>query len=161
DEEELSEGREAPAVADRFHTEHHEIRVTRAEFVTELPKILAAMDQPTNDGVNTYFISQAAQQAGLTVVLSGLGGDELFWGYRHYRWLEGRARWLVRCPSPARKALSRAATLGGRGRGRDNWMRMAFLERRASSRELYLFSRGFFRPRHLTDLAVSGPTRLG
>ena len=160
DEEEFSEGRETRALAGRFHTDHHEIRVTRAEFVSELPKILAAMDQPTNDGVNTYFVSQAARQAGLTVVLSGLGGDEVFWGYRHYRWLEGRARWLVRCPSPARKALARAATLWGRVRGRDNWMRMAFLERRASSRELYLLMRGFFPPRHVMDLLEIGPRDL-
>jgi asparagine synthase (glutamine-hydrolysing) len=160
DEEEFSEGGETRALASRFHTDHHEIRVTRAEFVSELPKILAAMDQPTNDGVNTYFVSQAARQAGLTVVLSGLGGDEVFCGYRHYRWLEGGARWLVRCPSPARKAFSRAATLWGRLRGRDNWMRMAFLERRASSRELYLLMRGFFPPRHVMDLLEIGPRDL-
>ena len=75
--------------------------MTRAEFVSELPKIFAAMDQPTNDGVNTYFVSRAARQAGLTVVLSGLASDEAFWGYRHYLWLEGRGRWLAWCPSPA------------------------------------------------------------
>jgi asparagine synthase (glutamine-hydrolysing) len=160
DEHELSEGRETQELASRFHTDHHEVRVTRAEFVSELPKIFAAMDQPTNDGVNTYFVSRAARQAGLTVVLSGLGGDEVFWGYRHYRWLEGRGRWLARCPAPARKALTKGAALWGRVRGRDNWMRMEFLDGRASSRELYLLMRGFFPPRHVMDLLEIGSRDL-
>ena len=74
DEQEFSEGRETQELAGHFHADHHEVRVTRGEFVRELPNIFAAMDQPTNDGVNTYFVSRAARQAGLTVVLSGLGG---------------------------------------------------------------------------------------
>jgi asparagine synthase (glutamine-hydrolysing) len=152
DEQEFSERGETEAVASRFHTDHHEIRVTRADFVSELPKILAAMDQPTNDGVNTYFVSRAARQVGLTVALSGLGGDEVFRGYRHYRSLERHARWLVRCPSPARRALSQAAVLWGRVGGRDKWMRLAFLEHGASSPELYLLVRGFFPPRHVMNL---------
>ena len=160
DEQEFSEGRATRELAGRFHTDHHEVRVTRAEFVSELPKIFAAMDQPTNDGVNTYFVSRAARQAGLTVVLSGLGGDEVFWGYRHYRWLEGRGRWLARCPSPARKPLTKGAALWGRVRGRDNWMRMEFLDGRASSRELYLLMRGFFPPRHVMDLLEIGSRDL-
>ena len=69
----------------------------------ELPNVLRAMDQPTNDGVNTYFVSQAARQAGLAVVLSGLGGDEVFGGYKHYRWLIRSAPCAVSpgCPLPA------------------------------------------------------------
>jgi asparagine synthase (glutamine-hydrolysing) len=152
DEQQFTEGSEAAAVARRFGTDHHEIRVTRSEFIAELPKILAAMDQPTHDGVNTYFISRAARQAGLTVVLSGLGGDEVFWGYRHYRWLNGRAGWLTDCPPAVRQVMTRGAALVGRARGRENLMRMEFLRSGASSRELYLMLRGFFPPRHVMRL---------
>ena len=160
DEQEFSEARQAREIAARFHTRHHEIRVTSDDFMRELPAILAAMDQPTNDGVNTYFVSQAARHAGLTVVLSGLGGDEVFWGYRHYRWLAGRARWLVRCPAAARRALTVGATTWGQIRGRENWMRMAFLDKRASNPALYLLMRGFFPPQQVMRLLGIGQSQL-
>ena len=55
--------------------------MTAEEVLGELPRIFRAMDQPTVDGVNTYFVARTAREAGLTVALSGLGGDELFGGY--------------------------------------------------------------------------------
>jgi asparagine synthase (glutamine-hydrolysing) len=64
----------------------HDVRWTgKAEFEKELPSILAAMDQPSIDGVNTYLVSRATAQAGLKVALSGVGGDELFGGYPSFR----------------------------------------------------------------------------
>ena len=113
-EQEFSEGSAAGKIAKHFHTKHQEVLVTENDFRRELPAVLAAMDQPTNDGVNTYFVSKAAREAGLTVVLSGLGGDEVFWGYRHYRRLADGLRWLGRCPAPASRVLmdSAAALLG-------------------------------------------------
>jgi asparagine synthase (glutamine-hydrolysing) len=152
DELQFSEAAEAAEVARRFGTDHHQILITRSEFVSDLPTFFAAMDQPTNDGVNTYFVSKAARQAGLTVVLSGLGGDEVFWGYKYYRWLNGRAAWLAACPTAARHVLTRGASLWGRAWGRENLMRMDFLQNGASSRELYLLMRGFFPPRHVMKL---------
>ena len=62
DEKEFSEAALARRVAERFGTDHQEVRVTGEDFIAELPKLLAAMDQPTNDGVNTYFVSRAARQ---------------------------------------------------------------------------------------------------
>ncbi len=152
DEQEFSEAGQAREIAEHFQTKHSEVRVTRDDFIQELPAILRAMDQPTNDGVNTYFVSRAARQAGLTVVLSGLGGDEVFWGYRHYRWLTGAARRLIGCPALARNALTRCASTWGRIRGRENWMRMAFLDRQGSNRGLYLAMRGFFAPQQIMRL---------
>jgi asparagine synthase (glutamine-hydrolysing) len=59
--------------------------VTEREFRDDLPKILDAMDQPTIDGLNTWFVSKAARELGLKVAISGLGGDELFGGYPSFR----------------------------------------------------------------------------
>lgn len=71
-------------VAEFFGTKHQEILITEKEMLFQLPGALKAMDQPTVDGINTYFVSLAARQAGLTVALSGLGGDEIFGGYESF-----------------------------------------------------------------------------
>ena len=161
DEKGFRAGRWPREVARRFQTKHHEARVTRGEFVDEIPRFLAAMDQPTMDGVNTYFVSKAAREAGLTVLLSGLGGDEVFWGYPHYRWLSGDVlHWLARSSTLARKQLSRGAALWSRVRGGDKWTRLDLLEARASARELYMAVRGFFTPRHVMDLLDIGQRDL-
>ena len=160
DEEEWSEADEARNVARRFGTNHREVRVTSGEFRKALPAIIGAMDQPTNDGVNTWFVSKAAREAGLTVVLSGLGGDEVFWGYKHYGWIGRGGSWVRRCPSVARQALARGAAAWGQIRGKSNWMRMCFLAPRASSAELYLLMRGFFPPGHIMDLMGIGQREI-
>jgi asparagine synthase (glutamine-hydrolysing) len=79
---------EAP-LAQRFAREigtvHTTRTISREEFRADLPRILTAMDQPTIDGVNTWFVSKAVREAGLKVALSGLGGDELFGSYPSFR----------------------------------------------------------------------------
>jgi asparagine synthase (glutamine-hydrolysing) len=91
---------EAP-LAERFARERglpHTTRVvTREEFRAEMPKIFDAMDQPTINGVNTWFVSKAAAECGLKVAISGLGGDELFGSYPAFRELP-RLRRAARIP---------------------------------------------------------------
>lgn len=71
----------AAAVARHYGAEHLVRTVDEAEFRADLPRILEAMDTPSIDGVNTWFVSKAAREAGLKVALSGVGGDELLAGY--------------------------------------------------------------------------------
>ena len=75
----------AEKCAARYGAHHTTRRVTQAEFTDDLPAILSAMDQPSIDGVNTWFVAKATRELGLKVALSGLGGDELLAGYPSFR----------------------------------------------------------------------------
>lgn len=81
EEQRFDESANAREVARRFGLDHAEVSVTAEDVRSALPGCIGAMDQPSIDGVNTYFVSRSARQAGLTVALSGLGADELFGGY--------------------------------------------------------------------------------
>ncbi len=100
----------ARQVADLFHTEHHEI-VVRPDIVALLPRLLWHMDEPLSDTafITTYLVSQFARKD-VTVILSGVGGDELFGGYSRYLGNHYQA-YFDRLPRWARRA---AQALGKR-----------------------------------------------
>lgn len=74
----------AELVAQHYGTLHQTCRVTSQDFTSEFDRIIDVMDQPSIDGINTYFVTKAARSAGLKAALSGMGGDELFGGYRGF-----------------------------------------------------------------------------
>jgi asparagine synthase (glutamine-hydrolysing) len=80
----FDEGELARAVAKRCKTTHTEVPLDGSAILARLDEALAALDQPTMDGINTYFVSWAAKEVGLKVALSGIGGDELFAGYQTF-----------------------------------------------------------------------------
>lgn len=105
----LDETEAAAAFAKQIGVEHERVEVEGFGVRHDLPEILAAMDQPTSDGVNTWLVSRAAHQAGLVVVLSGLGGDELFGGYPTFQLVpkaERLLRVIDRVPAAARAKAS-------------------------------------------------------
>lgn len=101
DEGEFSEAKYAKQISQKFNTQHHEIKLTPTDFLNQLPEALAAIDHPSGDGPNSYIVSKATKQAGITMALSGLGGDELFAGYdifKRFYELEKKA-WLNIIPA--------------------------------------------------------------
>jgi asparagine synthase (glutamine-hydrolysing) len=86
-ERQFDESMHSRQIAQHFGTEHTELLLHPEQVLEDLDEALAAYDQPSIDGVNTYFISRATRQAGVKVALSGIGGDELFAGYPYFRWL--------------------------------------------------------------------------
>lgn len=107
DESEFSESKYAKLIAEKFNTQHHEIKLTPGDFLKQLPEALAAMDHPSGDGPNTYVVSKATKQAGVTMALSGIGGDELFAGYDVFKRMAElqKKAWLNALPTFSRKAV--------------------------------------------------------
>lgn len=95
------EGPLARRMAERYGTRHNERVISTRELEEDLPNILGAMDQPSIDGVNTWFVAKAAREQGLKVAISGVGGDELFGGYSSFddipRWTRSLG-WLASVP---------------------------------------------------------------
>jgi asparagine synthetase B (glutamine-hydrolysing) len=79
-EEEFNEGPIARRIADAIGTQHQEVVLTEQHFISQLDAALDSLDQPTFDGLNSYYMSHAVRQAGFKVALVGTGGDELFGG---------------------------------------------------------------------------------
>jgi asparagine synthase (glutamine-hydrolysing) len=113
----------AARVARRYGIEHHVRVVTREEFDADLPRILAAMDQPSIDGVNTWYATKAVAERKFKVVVSGVGGDELFQGYGSFRRLPPLVstwRRVARVPG-AMAVAGAAARFQARRSGNQRW----------------------------------------
>jgi asparagine synthase (glutamine-hydrolysing) len=91
--EQLNEGPTAKRIAKAIGTQHQEVVLTEQHFIAQLDSALNSLDQPTFDGLNSYFMSQAVRDAGFKVALVGTGGDELFGGYTSFRDLPALLRW--------------------------------------------------------------------
>lgn len=109
-EREYDEGPFAREIARAIGTHHSEVMLTEQSFISTLDEAMESMDQPTFDGLNSFYISRAVRSAGITVALLGAGGDELFGGYTTFRdlpRLQAIASMLRAVPKSARLALAR------------------------------------------------------
>ena len=129
----------ARQVASLFGCRHTEVPVTADEALAYLPEMVGAQDEPLGDPacLPMHFVSRAAHQAGIKVVLVGEGSDEVFCGYPAFASLletyAGRWSQLRRLPRPLRRAVRRAAELAGASGGRVDVLRRA-----AEDEPLYL-----------------------
>jgi asparagine synthase (glutamine-hydrolysing) len=130
----------------------------RRNSTTTLPAIFNAMDQPSIDGVNTWFVAKAAKEAGLKVALSGLGGDELLAGYPSFRDLpRWRRRFGPLATVPGLGWLARRLALTFAPRfAHANPKALGIFDYASSWAGAYLLRRGLFLPHELTQLMDSG-----
>jgi asparagine synthase (glutamine-hydrolysing) len=151
----------AEVVARRFGTVHQTRWVSKTNFEAELPRLLDSMDQPSIDGVNTYFVSRAAAESGMKVALSGIGGDELFGSYPSFNEIPlivgalGRApgspalgRGFRRVSSPVLRRMTSPKFAG-------------LFEYGATYGGAYLLRRGLFMPWELPDILDPELVRKG
>lgn len=155
----------AAQVARHYGMPHTERIVTETEFRADLPKILHAMDQPSIDGINSWFVSKAASELGLKVAVSGLGGDELFGGYPSFRNLPAWTHLFAKTSGIGTVVRSLLSRLHLNQLGL-NPKAAGMLEYGGSWAGAYLLRRGLFMPWELPglmdrDLLRDGLERLG
>ena len=144
------ESADAERFARQLGTIHTTRTVSGAEFRADLPSIIDAMDQPTVDGVNTWFVSKAVHEAGLKVALSGLGGDELFGSYSSFRNV------------PRLVAIGRVPVLSWAARLARRHPKAALIGRFSSTYAgAYLLQRGLFLPSELPSIMGEDAAREG
>ncbi len=100
DEKEFDESEYSRRIAEKYKTKHTEFKLKADDLLLELPDFISNMDSPTVDGINTYIVSKMVAKTGIKVVLTGIGGDELFAGYRNFkRWKDyNKIKFLIRNP---------------------------------------------------------------
>ena len=156
----------AAEIATQYGTRHTTRIVTEREFHDDLPKILDAMDQPTIEGLNTWFVGKAAREVGMKVAISGVGGDELFGGYSSFRDIPLCVRALaVPGRIPGLGDVARWLLTGVDRLTRVDPKAGGLLKYGATYPGAYLLSRGLFMPWELEgvlgqDMAYLGLRRL-
>ena len=165
EEQEFNEGPIARRIAAAIGTVHHEVVLTEGRFVENLDAALDSLDQPTFDGLNAYYMSQAIRSAGFTVALSGTGGDELFGGYTSYRDLPVLQRWSRRAAWVPRSLQVAVATLATsllcRSRGavspQTRWAKLPEMVRNGDNMlALYQLAYALFLPKFQRELLAPG-----
>lgn len=121
---------------------HTYYQVTEQNYFDALPEIKQAFDQPSNDAINTWFITKCAKEEGLKAVLSGLGGDELFGGYPTF----DRMKHLKKLRALPLQLFGIADHLSA-----DKLKKFSFLETNSIAGD-YLFFRGFYTPKTVCKL---------
>ena len=132
----------AKQIATKYETNHSEILLSENEILRMTPEALDSMDQPTMDGINTYVISKAVKNAGITVALSGLGADELFGGYSSFSRIS-KLNYIKLIPNLPKRFLSKLAQLFLR-KSTKNMKIIELLESDLSIHSLYNTSRQLF-----------------
>lgn len=166
-EEEYNEGPFARRIAEAIGTRHQELVLTEQQVINNLDTALDALDQPTFDGLNSYYMAQAVRDAGFKVALVGTGGDELFGGYASFHDLPPLQRWLRRSswlPEGTRVAMAKVVSramqpTGGPVAQQTRWAKLPDMVRSGYDLlSLYQLSYALFLPDFQRQLLGNGTT---
>jgi asparagine synthase (glutamine-hydrolysing) len=145
-ETEWDESSIAKRTADHFGAKHTEYKITATVAIELLPEFLDAIDQPSVDAFNTFCVSKVAHDHGMKVVLSGLGGDEIFGGYPSFQKISQMMNWR-------RKLQTIPLLASSIGKGLSTWGNSPklnrlgnFLQQPLNSASAYGTYRGVFSP---------------
>ena len=141
DEQAYDESKYQSFIQDQVEGKKFNHLVTRADFDKNFASVLQAMDMPTVDGINTWFISHLARKDGLKAVLSGIGSDELFGGYPSFK----RIKYIGYLRSLPSVALNTIAASNNR------FKKLTYLKYKHYLAD-YLFLRGIFSVEEIADL---------
>lgn len=164
-EKSFNEGSSARAAAEFLGTDHSELLLSADEMRLRIDEAVAAFDQPSADGINTYFVSWAARNAGVRVALSGLGSDEIFGGYSTFSdtprlaSLVAASRYV---PQPLRVAVLNLLLSTSSYVKRPDALRktLAAFRNSPDSSHPYFYTRMLFTPANVERLLRNGPNEL-
>jgi asparagine synthase (glutamine-hydrolysing) len=143
DEKEYDERTYQQAVLNKINAVNITHLVKKQDLDEHLPQILAAMDMPTTDGINSWFISKYAHEDGLKAVLSGVGADELFGGYPSFSRIK-YLKYLRKLPASVLNKVGHMA--------KDSYKRLTYLVNEHPAAD-YLFLRGLYSPSEISQIA--------
>lgn len=142
DEQKFSEARYQQLVSEQTKGKHQSYLIKEADFLENFDEAVAAMDQPTQDGINSWYVSKCAKDSGLKAVLSGVGADELFGGYPSFKRIT-LAKKIQALPNGMLRLLAKLPDA--------KFQRLFYLTYK-SPIGLYLFLRGSFTPQWIAKI---------
>lgn len=143
DESDYDESKFQQILSEKMGSQHHQLNIKADDFNEQSAAILQAMDQPSADGINTWFVSKLAKKHGLKAVLSGLGGDELFGGYPSFKRINLLRKLDAILPRSALKLFQNSPV--------EAYQKLAYLSLH-SDLGYYLALRGYFAPQQISAI---------
>lgn len=142
EEDEFSEAKYQQLIHQKVGGAHQSYIVKEEDFTAHFDTIVQAMDQPSNDGINSWFVNKYAKENGLKAVLSGIGADELFGGYPSFKRIS-----LIKKIKLLPKAIIKLA-----GKLPSERLRRIYYLSYQNPIGEYLFLRGFFAPQSIAKI---------
>ncbi len=126
DEKEFSESKYAKIISEKYNTDHTEIKLTSKDFLDSIPLALKDMDHPSGDGPNSWVVSKYTKDQGISMALSGLGGDELFGGYPvfNYMYFLKKNSWVLKTPKFVKNMFKSSLKLTSKNEKAEKFMKI-------------------------------------